>query len=74
MKIARLHLKHIRGFDELEIKFDNNRMQTVIIGENGTCKTTILRAIAIGLADSKDASGLLAEPTGVLVAEGKSTA
>lgn len=48
-------------------------MHTVLIGRNGTCKTTILRAIAIGLADSKDASGLLAEPNGVLVRQGETS-
>ena len=52
MKITRLYLKNIRCFDELEIKFDKAGMQTVLIGENGTCKTTILRAVIIGLADS----------------------
>ncbi len=74
MKITRLYLKNIRCFDELEIKFNKAEMQTVLIGENGTCKTTILRAVIIGLADIKDTSGLLAEPNGVLVAEGKKTA
>jgi len=45
-------------------------MRTFVIGENGTGKTTLLRAIAVGLADEKDASGLLAEPTGQFVSEG----
>jgi predicted ATP-binding protein involved in virulence len=74
MRITRLRLQDIRGFAELTIEFDKARIHTVLIGKNGTCKTTILRAIAIGLADSKDASGLLAESNGVLVAEGKTTA
>jgi predicted ATPase len=74
MKLTRLRLRDVRGFGDLTIEFDKAGMHTVLIGKNGTCKTTILRAIAIGLADSKDASGLLAEPNGVLVAEGKTTA
>jgi hypothetical protein len=47
-------------------------MRTIIIGKNGTCKTTLLRCLAIGLADRKDASGLLAEDIGQLVSEGES--
>ena len=74
MRISRLRLTGIRSFAELEIEFDKAGMHTVLIGKNGTCKTTILRAIAIGLADNKDASGLLAEQNGVLVAEGNNTA
>ena len=40
------------------------RMRTIVIGANGTGKTTLLRSIALGLADAKDSSGLLAEPSG----------
>lgn len=50
------------------------RLHTILIGENGTGKTTLLRAIAVGLADEKDTAGLLAEPTGQFVAEGASEA
>ena len=47
----------------------------ILIGENGTGKTSLLRSIAIGLADAKDTSGLLAEDsTGQLVTEGASHA
>jgi hypothetical protein len=74
MRITRLSLTNVRCLNPLELRFEDGKMQTILIGRNGTCKTTILRAIAIGLADSKDASGLLAEATGVLVAEGKKTA
>lgn len=74
MKISSLRLVNVRGFDDLTIDFGKGRLHTVLIGKNGTCKTTLLRSLAIGLADSKDAGGLLAEPNGVLVSEGKSTA
>jgi len=75
MKIRRIKLENVRSLGaELTIQFDQAELHTVLIGKNGTCKTTILRAIAVGLADSKDASGLLAEPNGRLVAEGKKTA
>ena len=49
-------------------------MTTLFIGENGTGKTTLLRAIAVGIADEKDASGLLSESIGSLVSEGNSKA
>ena len=51
MHISRVKLTNIRCFKELTITFENGRMQAVLIGKNGTCKTTILRAMAIGLAD-----------------------
>lgn len=75
MYITGIRLKHIRGFEKLNLDLSGSspraarpRMRTVIIGENGTCKTTLLRCIAIGLCDEKDASGLLPEPIGQLVA------
>ena len=75
MYITGIRLKHIRGFEKLNLDLSGSspraarpRMRTVIIGENGTCKTTLLRCIAIGLCDKKDASGLLPEPIGQLVA------
>jgi len=85
MYISRIYLKNIRGFGELNLdlmekKSGNStlspspRMRTIIIGKNGTCKTTLLRCVAIGLADKKDASGLLAEDIGQLISEDSNTA
>ncbi len=81
MYITRICLENIRGFKKLSLDLSSGsartrraRMRTTIIGENGTCKTTLLRCIAIGLCDEKDASGLLAEPTGQLVTIGERTA
>lgn len=82
MYIKRIYLKNIRGFSELNLdlalKKSNNkasflrpRMRTVIIGKNGTCKTTLLRCLAIGLTDKGDLPGFLTEDIGRLVAEGK---
>ena len=45
-------------------------MQTVVIGRNGTCKTTLLRAIALAFADEQDAAALLSAPNGRWVTEG----
>lgn len=76
--ISRICIEHIRGFHKLDLDLvgpegkSNSerhlaRKRTVVIGRNGTCKTTLLRCIAIGLSDQQDASGLVAEPIGPLV-------
>lgn len=80
--VSRVSLEHVRSFGHLHLDLTRRsrsgtcvpRLRTILIGENGTGKTTLLRAIAVGLADEKDASGLLAEPTGQFVAEGASMA
>lgn len=82
MYIKRIRLTNIRGFEKVDLDFTEKkrgrghqpRMRTVIIGRNGTCKTTFLRSIAIGLCDEIDAPGLLAEDVGQLVQEGKKSA
>ncbi|UCC30478.1 MAG: AAA family ATPase [Phycisphaerales bacterium] len=82
MYVSRISLRNVRSFRDLDLDLTTRsgskpprpRLCTILIGENGTGKTTLLRAIAVGLADRKDASGLLAEPTGQFVAEGKSDA
>ena len=40
---------------------------TLILGDNGTGKTTLLRSIAMGLCDETGASGLLSEVSGELI-------
>ena len=82
MYVARIYLEHVRSFRKLDLDLTTRsgskpptpRLRTILIGENGTGKTTLLRAIAVGLADRKDASGLLAEPTGQFVAERRGNA
>ena len=66
LEITRIRLENIRGFRELDLQIPRRltRRLTLIVGKNGTCKTTILRAIAIGLADRTDASRLISEPLG----------
>ncbi len=69
--LARLRLAGIRGFRELEVDLRDEagrpRKSLLIIGQNGTCKTTLLRAIAIGLCDGSDANALAALPHGGFV-------
>jgi predicted ATPase len=43
MKVKALHIKKFKGISNLSIDFDKN--VTVLIGENGTGKTTILEQV-----------------------------
>lgn len=78
MYITRVQLTNIRGLREIDLRIcsedDKPRMHTAIIGINGTCKTTLLRSIAIGLCGAADANALLAELTGNLMTQGESDA
>jgi putative AbiEii toxin of type IV toxin-antitoxin system/AAA domain-containing protein len=73
-EITRLRLQRIRGFEDLKLDFldadSQPRKRILIIGKNGTCKSSLLRAIAIGLAEHTDASRLISEPIGGLVTGG----
>jgi len=68
-----IRLTNIRGFRDLRIDLrtpQGPRRRTLIIGKNGTCKSTLLRAIALGIASKPEANRLLGEPLGsVLVQE-----
>lgn len=64
LEITEIHLENIRGFRKLDFSVPRPRRRTLILGRNGTCKSTTLRAIAIGLADLADASRLISEPLG----------
>jgi len=76
MYITRVALRNIRGFGkefELAIRTADGkpRMRTVIIGKNGTCKTTLLRCLALSVCWREDANALLAEPIGPMISQGK---
>ena len=67
MYVQRIHLSHVCGIDELTLDLterQQDRRCTVLIGQNGTGKSTVLRAVALGLASESDAIALLAEPFG----------
>ena len=71
--ITGLELRNIRAFKHLKIDLNDEqgpRMLSAIIGRNSTCKSTLLRCIALGLGHMQDASALLAEPGAQLVSEG----
>ncbi len=65
--ISRVQLKDIRGFRDLELNFEYQgrpRMRTLIIGQNGTGKTTLLRSIVLALVDDRDGPSLVSFPNG----------
>lgn len=72
--LRRLKLKNIRGFRSLSLDFgaDKPRMRTVIVGRNGTCKTTLLRAIALGCIEDASVQSFLGSQFGSLMASGVS--
>lgn len=70
--IKAIELENIRAFKKLTVDLGatgGQRMVSVIIGRNGTCKSTLLRCIAMGLCHEADAAALLAEFGGRLAAE-----
>ena len=64
MYLRRLRLKNIRGLASLDLNFSseaNPQPLSLLIGRNGTRKSTILRSIAVALAGVPGANALLTE-------------
>jgi predicted ATPase len=59
LRIQKLRLKNIGPFHQLEIQLD--KQVTCFIGENGSGKTILLRAIAVGLAGIKPLESVTSE-------------
>jgi len=63
MYIERLHVRNVRLLAEQEFSFVNAdgspRLWTVIVGENGVCKSTVLQAIALAAMGPKLGSALV---------------
>jgi energy-coupling factor transporter ATP-binding protein EcfA2 len=60
-------IRHIKCFEDLTLDFfvgDEPRRWTVILGENGTGKSTLLQAIAVTLAGPEATKLLLPRPEG----------
>ena len=67
MYIRSIRLKNICGIKELELCLTRGTEQPghkLIIGKNGTGKSSILRSIVLGLASDAEATTLLADPFG----------
>ena len=57
--LRRLEIENLRGFARLEIDFAADSGPYVVIGKNGTCKTTLLRAVAAVLGKLRDENKFL---------------
>ncbi len=69
-----IELKNIRCFDELILDFTNHQdvsPATLIVGDNGTGKSTILRSLAIGLCPESEAVGLMKRIPGKFLRHGR---
>jgi hypothetical protein len=64
MYISKITLQDVRCFAELEIEFDLSGKtpgMNMIVGDNATGKTALLRSIAMGMCDESSAAGLMKE-------------
>ena len=66
MFLKKLTLENVRSIRNLELSFDgaegSPRQWTMLLGENGAGKSTVLRSIALALAGSNALPELLADP------------
>lgn len=72
-RLLSIHLENVRGFRNFNLDL-GDRGNTIIIGRNGTGKSTLLRAIGLALSAPGDVQALLSHPTGTFVREGSRTA
>ncbi len=66
MYITRLHVKNMKLMRDLALDFTHEgkpRMWTVLVAENGACKTTLLQAIALAASGSARANQLADVPS-----------
>ncbi|RDB07803.1 AAA family ATPase [Runella aurantiaca] len=63
MFLKHVHIKNFRGLEEISLSFENEftvgRKQTLILGENGSGKSNLLKAIALVTAGSNALGDLL---------------
>jgi 3',5'-cyclic AMP phosphodiesterase CpdA len=67
LQLAHLSIENWRSLDRAEVDFmsaGSPRLRTVLLGENGAGKTSILRAIALSVAPLTEATALAAELVG----------
>jgi predicted ATPase len=67
MFLKSLKLRNIRCFSEASVDFDleggRNRKWTILLGENGTGKSTVLKSVALALLGSEALTEHLADPS-----------
>lgn len=74
MKVSKISLKNIRCFKDITIDLTTNMGAydwSLILGNNGVGKTTILRSLAMGLCDKTGAAGLLQDTFGDMIRTGE---
>jgi hypothetical protein len=69
MYISKVHLKNVRAIKDLTLPLEGDSLspRSLVIGGNSTCKSSLLRAIAIGLCTADQGAALLAELPGRFV-------
>jgi predicted ATPase len=72
--ITRVELKNVRGFEDLRLDFEKLGASALIVGDNGDGKSTLLRAIGMGLCDESSAAALLRDLPGDFVRHGRKAA
>lgn len=62
MYLRELHIRNLKLLRDFSLSFTNERgeprMWTVIVGENGTCKTSILQSVALAAAGARHVNAL----------------
>ena len=74
MYMEQVQIKNIRCFKDLKLQFGPPQDPppfTAILGDNATGKTTLLKAIAMGLCDESSAAGLMKEADAGYIRRGK---
>ena len=71
MYISQVKITDIRCFKKIQFNLEPTNKWLLILGDNGTGKTTILRCIAMGLCEVADAWALVPELYGELIREGE---
>ena len=75
--ITRIELKNFRCFERVTVEADVSAelgAWTLLTGDNASGKSTLLKAIAIGLCDQSSAAGLLRESDSGYIRDGKKKA
>jgi energy-coupling factor transporter ATP-binding protein EcfA2 len=74
VRLKKVSLVGIRAFGGLSLEVVEGsaaRRQTLVLGRNGTCKSTLLRALALAMAPPSEAVALLEKQGGGFLAQGQ---
>lgn len=74
LALKRIRLFNVKGYTKLDMDLGDNKSSVLLSGDNGNGKTTLIRSIAIGLADQMGAFGLMSELSGSWVHYGQTSA